>query len=234
MIECRAEDQLRRMAPQLLGGDSSCFTEEDLLKAFPGQKNCDVGIDFGSTAVLVEIVSGTVTVPTREQADVAAFRADTKRLVIDKAEQLDVAARNLLRDPQPANSPLSQPARTINPVVIVGGQYPVNPVTVRFVDDLIVAKHLFADSRIRRFGLIDFEELEACEALHEHRHISLVELLDKWRRSPYYNASFRSYLWSEYGGQDIGRPSDMRRALAGTTAAMQQRLAFAGLPSAAD
>ncbi len=224
MVESRAEDQLRRMAPPLLGGQSSFFTEEDLLKAYPGQKNCDVGIDFGSTVVLAEIVSGTVSVPTREQANSAAFEADTRRLVIVKAGQLDVAARNLLDNPKPGLLD-GQAALAVVPIVIVGGQYPVNPVTVRVVDDLVTAANLLSDPRIRRLGLIDFEELEACDALHERRNISLVDLLNSWQDSPYQNASFRSYLWSAYGGQEIGRPSDMRCALDDTTAEIWRRLA---------
>ena len=60
-------------------------TEDDLLSAFPGAKNCDAGIDFGGDVLLVEVVSGTVTVPTREEANVTAFRADTERLVLKKS-----------------------------------------------------------------------------------------------------------------------------------------------------
>ena len=55
MIETHAEDQLRRMAPPLLGGGSTFFTEENLLAAFPGMKNCDAGIDFGGEIVLAGV-----------------------------------------------------------------------------------------------------------------------------------------------------------------------------------
>ena len=47
MVERRVEDQLRRMAPSLLGGDRAFFTEENLQAAFPGKKNADAGIDYG-------------------------------------------------------------------------------------------------------------------------------------------------------------------------------------------
>ncbi len=84
MTETRAEDQLRSVAPPLVGGGSTYFTEDDLLSAFPGTKNCDAGIDFGGDVLLAEVVSGTVTVPTREQANVMSFRADTERLVTEE------------------------------------------------------------------------------------------------------------------------------------------------------
>ena len=78
---------------------------------------------------------------------------------------------------------------------------------------------------MRQLGLLDFEELEACDALHQHRNMTISELLAGWQDSKYRKASFRSYIWPRYGGQDIGRPDDMRYALAETVAAIQKRLA---------
>ena len=99
MVETRVEDQLRQMAPSLVGGGRAFFTEEDLQAAFPGKKNCDAGIDYGSDVVLAEVVSGTVKVTTRELADVSSFTADTERIVLGKARQLYETAANLQRRP---------------------------------------------------------------------------------------------------------------------------------------
>lgn len=71
--------------------------------------------------MLAEIVSGTVKVPTRELADASAFRQDAEKIVIRKARQLYQTAANLLRQPQPAASPLSAPPARIFPVVVIGG-----------------------------------------------------------------------------------------------------------------
>ena len=79
MIETRAEDELRQLAPRLIGGGRAFFTEEHLMAAFPGSKNCDAGIDFGGDVVLTEIVSGTVKVPTRELADASSSVRTRKR-----------------------------------------------------------------------------------------------------------------------------------------------------------
>jgi hypothetical protein len=131
MVENRVEDQIRQLAPRLFGGRRAFFTEDDLRAAFPG-KNIDAGADFGSEVVLTEVVAGTVKLGTREQADVTSFREDAERLVLKKARQLYATAVNLLRDPQPAKSPLPCPARRILPVVVSGGQFPVNPLTIRY------------------------------------------------------------------------------------------------------
>jgi hypothetical protein len=224
MTEARAEDQLRAMAPRLIGGGSTFFTEEDLSRAFPGAKTCDAGIDFGGDVLLAEVVSGTVKVPTREEADTASFRADTKRLVLKKARQLDAAARSLFADPQPTISPITDPARRTFPIIICGGQYPINPVTVSYIDEQIASERLFADARIRHLGLLDFEELEVCQALHKRDNKTIIELLAEWQESEYRQDSFRNYIWSRYGGQNIGRPDDIQHALDQANHAIVQRL----------
>ena len=224
MTETRVKDQLRAMAPPLIGSGSTYFTEDDLLSAFPETKNCDAGIDFGGDVLLAEVVSGTVTVPTREQANVTSFRADTERLVLKKARQLDVTAKNLLTDRQPGDSPIAGPARRIFPIVVCGGQYPVSPVTVSYIDEQIASEQLFSDARVRRLGLLDFEELEACEALNQRDKVTIVKLLAAWQDSEYRQASFRSYVWSRYGGQNLGRPEDMQRSLAEANEVILQRL----------
>ena len=43
--------------------------------------------------------------------------------------------------------------------------------------------------------------------------MTLPQLLDAWRRSPYGGVAFRNYLAYEYGGQELGRPDDVQAAL---------------------
>lgn len=223
MIERFAMDQLRAMAPLLVGGAAAFFTEEHLRAAFPGKRNCDTVIDFGGDVVLAEIVSGTVTVPTR-QGDAEAFARDVRRLVLGKAEQVYVSARNLLRNPQPANSPLVGRAGRVFPVVVVGGQFPVNPVTKRYIEDKIATNGLVPPGPVEPLALLDLEELEGCAALRERRGLTLPQLLRAWRESEYANAAFRNYLAYEYGGLEIGRPGAIGDALAESTMSIQRRL----------
>jgi hypothetical protein len=214
MIETRVENQLRAMAPQLIGGEHAFFTEEDLQAAFPGDRAIDAGADFGGDVVLAEVVAGTVKLATREQADLTSFQEDAKRLVLDKARQLYVSAANLLRDPQPAKSPLPVPPTRILPVVIGGGQFPVNPLTIRYISEQLTAQDLPPPGPIQPLTLLDLEELEGCQALHQRRGMTLPQLLDAWRQSPYGGVAFRNYLAYEYGGQELGRPAEVHAALA--------------------
>lgn len=228
MVETRVEDRLRRMAPQLIGGQHAFFTEEDLQGAFPGDRNIDAGADFGGEAVLVEVVAGTVKLATREQADVISFREDAERLVLGTARQLYASAVNLLRDPQPANSPLPVPAGRILPVVVCGGQFPVNPLTIRYISEQLAGERLPPRGPIQSLTLLDLEELEGCQALHQRRGLKLPQLLHAWRRSPYGGVAFRNYLAYEYGGQELGRPDDIQAALAESVEVIRRLLGADG------
>ena len=76
--------------------------------------------------------------------------------------------------------------------------------------------------------LQDLEELEGCEALHQRRGLTLPQLLDAWQKSSYGGVAFRNYLAYEYGGQELGRPDDVRDALAESLTVIQQGLGVEG------
>lgn len=228
LVETRAEDQLRQMAPALFGGGRAFFTEEALQAAFPGTKNCDAGIDFGGDLVLAEVVSGTVKVRTRELADTASFVQDTERIVLCKARQLYVTAGNLLRRPQPGNSPVTVPPSRVFPVVVISGQYPVNPLTIRYINEQLTAEGHRPDGTVQPLTVMDLEELEGCHALLQRKGRTLPQLLDAWRASPYRDAAFRNYLAHEIGGQELGRPADVQDALAESFEVIQRLLGAPG------
>ena len=85
--------------------------------------------------------------------------------------------------------------------------------------------------QVRRAGahvlVLDLEELEACDALHKTRRVTLPQLIGDWQQSPYREASFRSYPSSRYGSQNIGSSAGLRTALASSTKIMQEKLGLA-------
>ena len=228
MVERRVEDQLRRMTPRLVGGASAFFTEENLQAAFPGRKNADAGIDYGDLVLLAEVVTTQVALATRENADVTAFGNDIKKFFLKKAGQLDETASSLLRDPQPDGSPLGKPARRILPVVVRGGQFPINPVTRRHIEDVLQNDRLLNYRRpavpIAALAPVDLEELEICEALRETRNLSLHDLIRQWQQSDdYAESSFRAFLGKTYGGP-FARQADLQAELARTLSLTAARL----------
>ena len=238
MVERRVEDQLRRMAPKLLDGGSTFFTEENLQAAFPGKKNADAGIHYGDLVLLAEVVTTQVSLPARENGDVIAYGKDLDKFFVKKAEQLDETAASLLRDPQPAGSPLSKPAPRILPVAVRGGQFPVNPVTREHIDAALKAARLLnyrrVDLPVFPFAPVDLGELEMCETLHETRGRSLPDLIRQWQASDdYARSSLRNFLIKTYGEDGFPRPEDMRVELARTLSLSASRLGISWTPPSA-
>ena len=115
-----------------------------------------------------------------------------------------------MRDSQPADSPLDGPARQILPVVVRGGQFPINPVTRRHIEDALQNGGLLNYRRpaapIARIAPLDLEELEICETLRETRNLALHDLIRQWQQSAdYAESSFRSFLSQAYGGPSPGQ-----------------------------
>ena len=90
-------------------------------------------------------------------------------------------------------------------VVVCGGQFPVNPLTITYISQQIAAGQLQPHGPIRPLALLDLEELEGCQALHRRRGMTLPQLLGAWRQSLYSGVAFRNYLAYEYGGQEHRR-----------------------------
>jgi hypothetical protein len=229
MVERRVEDQLRRMTPPLLGSGSLFFTEENLRAAFPGRKNADAGINYGSLVLLAEVVTTQVALNTRENADTAAYSKDIDKFFLKKADQLDETATDLLRDPQPAASPLDQPAERILPVAVRGGQFPVNPVTREHIEAALKNAKLLNYSSpsapIFPFAPVDLGELEMCETLRETRGLSLPDLIRRWQASEEYaRSSLRNFLINTYSEDSFPRPADLRAELARTLSLIAARL----------
>lgn len=112
--------------------------------------------------------------------------------------------------------------------MVGGGQFPVNPLTITYISQQIAAERLQPRGPIQPLALLDLEELEGCQALHQRRGMTLPQLLDAWRQSQYSGVAFRNYLAYEYGGQEIGRPDDIEAALAESFEIFQQLLGTDG------
>ena len=229
MVERRAEDQLRRLTPPLIGGgDSAFFSEEDLQASFPRSKNSDAGIDFGELTLLAEVVTGQAALATRENADATAYSKDIEKLFVKKARQLDETAASLLHDPQPDNSPLDKPAHRILPLTVRGWQFPLNPLTRKHIEDALRSEGLLNYRRpavpVAGIAPVDLEELEMCETLHETRGLSLHDLITQWQKSADFGrSSFRDFLIQTYG-EAFARPADLQAELARTLTLIAKRL----------
>ena len=111
---------------------------------------------------------------------------------------------------------------------MISGQFPVNPLTIRYINEQLTAEGHRPDGTVQPLTVLDLEELEGCQALLQRKGRTLPQLLDAWRHSPYRDAAFRNYLAHEIGGQELGRPDDVRAALTESFQVIQQLLGTPG------
>lgn len=212
MVELQIEDSVDHLGLVSLGTGPSVYTEEQLAEAYRG-KIADRVVDRGDTFLLIEIVSGRLTIASRIDGDVDAFEADTEKLVMKKVRQLDGAGASLLEDGGAALTGLVRdiPVRILPVVVVAGGfgGYPVNPVSVNCVHELIRSEGLLADGRFDSLCIIDAGEVELLEGLSE-RGYSPVGLLREWQESSLWRMPFVNWVLSRLGpGGPRFRPSRM-------------------------
>jgi hypothetical protein len=181
MVENAIVKSLESLAPTALGNGSCYFSEDEIGAAYPHGKKCDAAIDYGHTVLAVEIVSSPLSRRSRQGLDVGAFLRDMERIVFKKLRQLSVTAVNLANDPSPLLG-ASRVSVRIRPLLITGGGFPVNPITVNLVNERIIDEGLFAHHLIEPICIISAEELEYLEALGENGYLPL-DLLSEWRES---------------------------------------------------
>lgn len=235
MVERLVEDMLRPLAPRILGGGQTFFTEEDFERAFGG-KTADAGIDFGADFCLFEVVSGFLHTETRLRGNVDQFKKDVERFVLKKARQLHETATQLLRDESPLTGLRDHEGRRVMPVIVVGGGWPNEPFTSMYVVDHVKGEGLFQDARIAPLAIIDIPEVEMLEGVQEHRGWTPADLLREWKSSGLATVSFRNFLMKKLGGA-FGpklRPSRMEAQVNQAFNDMIARLKFPGQPESSD
>ena len=207
-IELLAEDELRAVAPQALGGGRTLYTEEDFQQAYGTAKRCDVAIDFGSDMLLAEIVSGQLSVPSRVEGDLDKFRSDTERLVVGKCRQLDAAAAAVLADASALTGFPAVAGLRVLPLLIVGGGYPVSPFTTAYVHEWLNTEGLLDDPRVDSLSIVDLGELEMLEGLAD-RGQTPVAVLRQWKESRLAEVSLRNFVVRTSGNVATLRASRM-------------------------
>lgn len=226
MVEALCEDELRPLAPPVLGGGSTFYTEEDIATAYGNDgPRADVTIDFGEAFGVFEIVSGQLTTATRVDGNPVAFAADMNKLVYKKAAQLSGTSAKLLSDVSKLTAAIEQP-KSVYPVVITAGGLPVNPITVQLTREHCAQADLFDHALNHPVALIDLGELEMLEALGE-RGKNPVELIARWQSSSLAGMPLQNWLLAEFGREiDQYRPRRVKPRTDALFDDMIRRLGF--------
>jgi hypothetical protein len=198
MVEALAEEELVSMAPPVLGGGTTYYTEDDLASAYgEGSPRVDAVIDFGMHLGAFEIVSGQLTTGTRVRGEPVAFRADLEKIVFKKARQLSGSCANLVAA-EGALTGTTTSTRHVVPVLIAGGGFPVNQVTMNAIREYVAEEGLFDHARVNELSIIDLGELEMLEGLAGSGS-GPVDLILQWRKSDLGDLSLRNWLLREFG-----------------------------------
>jgi hypothetical protein len=107
LVELHAEHLLKSLAPTVLDGSSTFFTEEQV--GLLGGSAADCGIDFGDFVLVADIVQHNVTLPARAYSNTKSFKGDITKSVLGKAAQLDGTIEKLLSEVTHPSHPLGRP-----------------------------------------------------------------------------------------------------------------------------
>jgi hypothetical protein len=227
MVEEAVEASLRRLAPIDLGGATNYYTEHDLASAYgPGVARCDAIVDFGGDVMFVEVVSGRLSVQARVNADLAKLEADFDRLVIAKCRQIDDAMKCFMADERPLTglAPRTH-VPVLVPVLVVGGGFPVNPLSLSYIRDRLGENGYLDDPRISGLCLLDLEDVDELEGMHEHG-IDVPRLLRDWQASELRDVPLNNYVLSLGIPAEARRPARMRESVDATFREVVRRLGF--------
>ena len=227
MVEAAVEDMVHEMTPPALGGGKTFYTEEDLLAAYgDGKKRCDAVADFGSTLMLVEVVSGQLSVPARIGADLVKLDKDFSRLVLQKCEQLDSTATLLIADEEPLTRvPHGVRYPSLLPVLVVGGGFQLNSLSYSYIRARLAESDHLQHARVLPVCVLDPEDVEQLEALAENG-VSPTEVLTKWQTSENRDMPFGNFLFRQQIPTRHRRPGRMEATVGPAFDEIEERLGF--------
>ncbi|MFN0092688.1 MAG: hypothetical protein ACKVWR_20835 [Acidimicrobiales bacterium] len=223
MIESYVEDALRATAPRTFEPNGSTFyTEESLETAYGQVARCDVAIDFGDCFLLLEIVSGQLTVKARVHNDISNLDRDLEKLVFGKCEQLHNAACCILQDEEPLTG-VKGGVRNVRiiPALVIGGGLPLNFVTYNYIRRVLEGADLLQDPRIGPLAILDLDDVDQLEGISE-QGVSPTSLLEAWQRSDHNGLPLHNYLFASYPGTQR-RPARMKASVEAAMADIRRR-----------
>lgn len=150
LVEALVTQRLREMAPvtrDRLGG-KSFYSEQDIKAAFPKSRVGDAAVDYGDYLLLFEVTGGQPVVGTRVEGDPETFQKDAEKLVFEEAERLHECCESLLTGQKRLTGYDPPPNRRMVPVVVVGGGYPSDALSRRYVEDVLEQEGWLQDEAI--------------------------------------------------------------------------------------
>lgn len=161
-----------------------------------GQLTSDVVLDYGEDLLLFEVISTRLPLGVRAEADQAELESYLSRTLVEKLEQLDRVARDVLSGR--ARIPDVDPARVrrVWPLLVTAGDITETEPLWKWLHDHVPAG-TFADARVQQLQLLAVEDIEilaglvadneeideiiAAKARSDYRELSMVRWLNDTR-----------------------------------------------------
>ena len=192
MVEKFVTSRFSLLAPAGLS-HPTFYSEDELRQAYSRSKVSDGAIDMGERLLVIEVVSGRLGIAARIHGNAAAFRRDTEHVVMKKVRQLDSIARRVLHDEHPLTGREPVPGRRVQPLLVAGSGYPVEPTSASYIENEAVREGLLRDGRIEPLAVIDLDELSMLVGLAERGHAP-DRLLSGWKNSGIRNIPCKNWL----------------------------------------
>jgi hypothetical protein len=154
----------------------------------------DVILGYERNPVFVEVVSGPLRAGTLTRGDLEDFSADVKRLVIDKAEQLETSITDFEEGRLVVEGIDPGMATKIWPVIVTSSSFPHRDRINMAVEERLQESGFLQGERVTTLAIVSAEELFFCEGFM-HQGKTLLALISGWKSSPDAAPhSFKNYL----------------------------------------
>jgi hypothetical protein len=200
IVEAAVLDLLTPFANVDEFGKSIIWDEHDLEQVYGSDvKHADFVLVVGSNLLVVEVVSGQLTVGTRSKLDRQAFDSDIEKLFTKKARQLDETigcieegAAALLGHDLPEDW-------KVIPIIVAAFGFPFFKPVISHVNAVAAREGLLQSPRIERFCILDLREIELLESAAEQGQ-NVGESLVTWQR----DAGSEITYWNWYTTVNYG------------------------------
>jgi hypothetical protein len=157
-----------------------------------GDLSSDVIVDYGEDLLLFEVISRRVPLGVRAEADPDELETHLQRTLLDKIEQLDRVANDVLeaRVAIPGVDPAQ--LRRIWPVLVTAGDLIESEALWQWLRARTAAM-TFADERIERLSLLSVEDVEIIAGMVAAGE-QVVDIVANKARSPHHELSLARWL----------------------------------------
>ena len=147
------------------------------------RRSSDVILGYPGHPVFVEVVSGPLRIGTLTRGDLEDFESDVRRLVTDKARQLETSIADFLEGRLRVPGVDPELVRRVHPVIVTSHAFPFRDNIDEAVRERLKTAGVLAGERIAPLAVLSAEELFFCEGFMEKGR-SFLALIAGWKSDP--------------------------------------------------